>query len=213
MHLEQKVKPDLDFLLLKCFWGSILKSYPKLNQVILPTWLKVYYTMIYSSTSTYLLSSIFWSAFLSLCYKMTYTAWCLPPTFFTQCIHFKSIFHLSSKGFGLYSRSLNWMGLNLKPCLSVKESILLTLQFSINWALKAAVLLSLWSSLPDMSDVWEQHKKMGEAGVLLAEGEATFGDGPHQSIGYCIQETQQLGTTLRLLAALRWAQAHIWWHK
>lgn len=43
---------------------------------------------------------------------------------------------------------------------------------------------------------------MGKAGVLLAEGEAGFGDGPHQSISYSIQKTQQLGATLRLRAAL-----------
>lgn len=60
-----------------------------------------------------------------------------------------------------------------------------------------------------MADVREQHEKMGEAGVLLAEGKAAFGNGPHQSVRYGVQQTQQLGATLQLLAALRWAQAHV----
>lgn len=54
----------------------------------------------------------------------------------------------------------------------------------------------------EMADVGEQHEQVSEAGVLLAEGEAGFGDGPHKSICYTIQQTQQPGTTLQLLAAL-----------
>ncbi len=63
--------------------------------------------------------------------------------------------------------------------------------------------------LPDMTDVWEQHEQVGEAGVLLAEGEAGFGDGPHQSVRYSVQKTQQLGAALQLLAALWGAEAHV----
>lgn len=62
-----------------------------------------------------------------------------------------------------------------------------------------------------MADVWEQHEQVGEAGVLLAEGEASFGDGPHQSVRYSVQKTQQPGATLQLLAALWGAEAHVWW--
>lgn len=50
--------------------------------------------------------------------------------------------------------------------------------------------------LPDMSDVRQQHEQVSEAGVLLTERQAALGDGPHQSVGHGVQETQQPGTTL-----------------
>ena len=53
-----------------------------------------------------------------------------------------------------------------------------------------------------MADVREQHEQVGEAGVLLAESEAGFGDGPHQRVRDGVQKMQQLGATLQLLAAL-----------
>lgn len=57
--------------------------------------------------------------------------------------------------------------------------------------------------IPDMANVGEQHEQVGEAGVLLAEGEASLGDGPHQRVRYSIQQIQQLGATLQLITALR----------
>lgn len=65
-------------------------------------------------------------------------------------------------------------------------------------------------SSPEMPDVREQHEQVGEPRVLLAEGEAGFGDGPHQSVRHRVQKMQQLGATLQLLAAVCGAQAHVW---
>lgn len=61
-----------------------------------------------------------------------------------------------------------------------------------------------------MADVWEQHEQVSEAGVLLAEGEAGFADGPHQRVRHGVQETQQPVATLQLLAAVWGAEAHVW---
>lgn len=61
-----------------------------------------------------------------------------------------------------------------------------------------------------MADVWEQHEQVSEAGVLLAEGEASFADGPHQSVCHGVQETQQSVATLQLLASVWGAEAHVW---
>lgn len=50
---------------------------------------------------------------------------------------------------------------------------------------------------------------MSQAGVLFPEREASFGDGPHQSVRHSVQKPQQLVATLQLLAALRRAEAHV----